>query len=85
MGRARVRAFKNFLAAPLPAPLTLFVSTAPYSLSRHIPDLGWRAWCSELRIIELPGNHFEIVTEPTSAQIVATLVGADRTQHNQAA
>ena len=86
IGRARARAFKDVLAAPLPMPLTLFVSTAPYSLSQHIPDLGWTAWCSALRIIALPGNHFEIVSEPQSARIVDALVAASqRTQHNHAA
>jgi acyl-coenzyme A synthetase/AMP-(fatty) acid ligase/thioesterase domain-containing protein len=85
MGRARARAFKDVLASPLPMPLTLFVSTAPYSLSRHIPDLGWTAWCAALQIVELPGNHFEIVSEPMSARIVEALVESDRTRRDHAA
>ncbi len=85
MGRARVRAFKNVLAAPLPMPLTLFVSTAPYSLSRHIPDLGWAACSTALRIVALPGNHFEIVSEPVSAQIIAALVETEQMLRPRAA
>jgi amino acid adenylation domain-containing protein len=85
IARARTRAFKNVLAAPLPMPLTVFVSTAPHSLSRHIPDMGWTDWSSGVRIVKLPGDHIEIVTEPASARIVDVLVETDRTLRDRAA
>ncbi|MEI9997504.1 MAG: alpha/beta fold hydrolase [Rhizomicrobium sp.] len=85
IARARSRAFKDVLSGPLPMPLTLFVSTAPYSLSQYIPDLGWTKWCSALRIIALPGNHIEIVSEPASTRIVDALVDADRALSDRAA
>ncbi len=85
IGRARSRAFKKVLAGPLAMPLTLFVSTAPFSLSRHFPDMGWTQWCSALEIIELPGNHLEIVSDSMSARIVDVLVEAARTRRDHAA
>jgi amino acid adenylation domain-containing protein len=86
IGRTRARAFKGVLSAPLPAPLTLFVSTVSHGLSRHIPDMGWKEWCSGLQIVEIPGNHAEIVSEPNSAWIVAALAEVDRqTRHRDAA
>jgi thioesterase domain-containing protein len=66
-------------------PLTVFVSTAPHSLSRHIPDMGWTDWSSGVRIVKLPGDHIEIVTEPASARIVDVLVETDRTLRDRAA
>jgi len=77
LSRTRVRAFKNVMAGPLPMPITLIVSTAPYSLSRQFPDLGWRNQCTVLEICELPGNHFDIVSEERAPALVDFLAGKE--------
>ena len=73
LARSRVKGFRNLPQAPLPMPITLFVSTAPNSTSRRQPDLGWSDWCSKLDIFELEGDHYQIVDDERFGAIVAIL------------
>jgi thioesterase domain-containing protein len=73
LSRTRVKAFKNILAGPLPFPLTLFVSSASYSQSRRIPDLGWTAWCQGLDIVEIDGDHQEMLEGAQAGRILDAL------------
>ena len=77
LSRTRVKAFKNILAAPLPMPATLFVSSAAYSKSRTSPDLGWGPWCGALDVIELEGDHHDIIEGAQAGRIVAVLRDAE--------
>jgi thioesterase domain-containing protein len=63
VGRTRSRTFKNLPAAPVPIPITLFTSSAPYSEARNNPDLGWGALCTGLEIVTLEGDHNDILTD----------------------
>jgi amino acid adenylation domain-containing protein len=78
LSRTRVRAFKAVMAGPLAMPLTLFVSTAPYSLSRQYPDMGWGPLCTKLDIIELAGNHFDILSEERAPALVGILADIEQ-------
>jgi thioesterase domain-containing protein len=77
LSRTRIRAFKNIVAAPLPMPVTLFVSNAPYSQSRTAPDLGWTAWCRGLDVVELEGDHHDILEGAQADRIVEILRDAE--------
>lgn len=73
LSRTRVKAFKNILAGPLPLPLTLFASSASYSQSRRMPDLGWTAWCQGLDIVEIDGDHQEMLEGARAGRILDVL------------
>jgi amino acid adenylation domain-containing protein len=77
IGRTRAKAFKNLPEAPLQMPVSLFVSTAPYSESRQNPDLGWADWCAKLEVFELDGDHHEIIDEARSGNILPILRDAE--------
>ena len=86
LSRTRVKAFKNIVAGPVPMPITLFVSNAPYSPSRNVPDLGWAGWCQRLDVVELEGDHQEILEAAQAERIVEVLRNAEaRLQPTRAA
>jgi thioesterase domain-containing protein/acyl carrier protein len=82
----RANAFKALPAAPLPAPVSLFISTAPDSESRHTPDLGWGDFAERLEIFPLQGDHDEIINGPGSDELLRILAATERQlRHREAA
>jgi thioesterase domain-containing protein len=62
---------------PYPGPVVLFRATNQQPWDTAEPDedpddpaLGWRHHCPDLRIVPIPGNHFDLV-EPSGAAIIA--------------
>ena len=65
------------MQAPLPAPISLFVSTAPYSEARFTPDLGWSEWCTDLQIHQLAGDHNDVLSG-AGGEALLGVFGRDR-------
>lgn len=72
---ANLKAMQNFQASPLPGQLTLFRAR-----ENHVPgfenDLsyGWGAYCSQVEVIEVPGNHDTLLQEPNIKTLTRELL-----------
>ena len=71
---ANLRALRNYRAAPMPVPITLF--RANVQLLSHLAldsTLGWRDLAESVRVHIVPGSHGSMATEPFVRQLAKIL------------
>jgi thioesterase domain-containing protein len=87
------QAFLQYQPQPYPGALTLFRGKAQPLRSPHSRDLGWRQFVSQVRIVDVPGNHGGLLYPPfvqslakritAELALARTAIAAPRDTHPQ--
>ncbi len=67
-----VYALRRYVPRPYSGSIALF--KAREQIGEAEPDLGWRAWCQDVQVREVPGGHYTMVREP-NVQVLAAQLG----------
>ena len=69
MAKPDIRGRRLGAPASLDVPVTVFVGRDPHPDRPRPPDLGWGAYCRELRIVPVEGDHGTMFEEPQLASL----------------
>lgn len=88
--RAGYAAMEQYRPRPYPGPVVLFRATGGFPASVMHPArrvrfrfgtdaLGWNQWCPALRVIDVPGDHFSMITRPHVQTLAAAITQQTQT------